>query len=112
MDELEKCNKIVGNIETRLSELNKNFNKSKSMVQGAKTRAYFPFKLGHPFAATLRVGVDGIQMTVDGKHVTSFAYREVISLTLVLIVFTLISELNLMLFWLATYSDFGAMASQ
>ena len=79
MDELEKCNKIVGNIETRLSELKKNFNKSKSMVQGAKTRAYFPFKLGHPFAATLRVGVDGIQMTVDGKHVTSFAYREVIS---------------------------------
>ncbi|KAL4015811.1 hypothetical protein IC575_023413 [Cucumis melo] len=76
VDELEKCNKIVGNIETRLSELNKNFNKSKSMVQGAKTRAYFPFKLGHPFAATLRVGVDGIQMTVDGKHVTSFAYRE------------------------------------
>lgn len=91
VDELEKCNKIVGNVETRLSE-NKIFNKSKSMVQGAKTRAYFPFKLGHPFAATLRVGVDGIQMTVDGKHVTSFAYREVISPILVLIVFTLIFE--------------------
>lgn len=92
VDELEKCNKIVGNVETRLSESNKNFNKSKSMVQGAKTRTYFPFKLGHPFAATLRVGVDGIQMTVDGKHVTSFAYREVISSILVLIVFTLISD--------------------
>ncbi|XP_023547355.1 beta-1,3-galactosyltransferase GALT1-like [Cucurbita pepo subsp. pepo] len=76
VDELEKCNKIVGNVETRLSELNKNFNKSKSTVQGAKAKPYFPFKLGHPFAATLRVGVDGIQTTVDGKHVTSFAYRE------------------------------------
>lgn len=76
VDELEKCNKIVGSVETRLSESNKNVNRSKSMVQGTKARAYFPFKLGHPFAATLRVGVDGIQMTVDGKHVTSFAYRE------------------------------------
>ena len=92
MDELEKCNKIVGNVETRLSGSNKNFNKSKSMVQGDKTRPYFPFKLGQPFAATLRVGVDGIQMTVDGKHVTSFAYREVLSLILIFVVFTLISE--------------------
>lgn len=48
--------------------------------EGSKTRTYFPFKQGYPFVATIRVGSEGIQMTVDGKHITSFAYREVISL--------------------------------
>lgn len=54
------------------------------MVQyGSKPKKYFPFKQGYPFVATLRVGSEGIQMTVDGKHITSFAYREVISLIFV-----------------------------
>lgn len=45
--------------------------------EGFKTRSYFPFKQGYPFVATFRVGSEGIQTTVDGKHTTSFAYREV-----------------------------------
>lgn len=53
------------------------------MQDGSKPRKYFPFKQGYPFVATLRVGSEGIQMTVDGKHLTSFAYREVISLILI-----------------------------
>lgn len=66
VDELDQCNKIVGNVSRR-----------SSLVQdGSKPRKYFPFKQGYPFVATLRVGSEGIQMTVDGKHLTSFAYRE------------------------------------
>lgn len=66
VDELDQCNKIVGNVSRR-----------SSLVQdGSKPRKHFPFKQGYPFVATLRVGSEGIQMTVDGKHLTSFAYRE------------------------------------
>lgn len=48
-----------------------------------KTRAsqYFPFKQGYLSVMTLRLGEEGIQMTVDGKHITSFAFREVINFT-------------------------------
>ena len=83
MDELDQCNKIVGNSDIQLVMNGKTPNAStgSSLVQdGLKPRTYFPFKQGYPFVATLRVGSEGIQMTVDGKHITSFAYREVISL--------------------------------
>ncbi|XP_050277151.1 beta-1,3-galactosyltransferase GALT1 [Quercus robur] len=60
VDELDQCNKMVG----------------KDDNQGSKARKYFPFKQSYPFVATLRVGSEGIQMTVDGKHITSFAFRE------------------------------------
>ena len=65
VDELDQCNKMVG----------------KDDNQGSKARKYFPFKQSYPFVATLRVGSEGIQMTVDGKHITSFAFREVIFLS-------------------------------
>lgn len=39
--------------------------------------ANFPFIEGNPFTATLWVGVEGFHMTVNGRHETSFAYREV-----------------------------------
>lgn len=44
---------------------------------------HFPFKQGFLAIATLRVGSEGIHMTVDGKHITSFAYRAVTFLTYV-----------------------------
>lgn len=53
-------------------------NKSSMVQDGAKSRKYFPFKQGYLSVATLRVGSEGIQMTVDGRHITSFAFREVI----------------------------------
>ncbi|CAL5199051.1 unnamed protein product [Lathyrus oleraceus] len=37
---------------------------------------YFPFSEGNPFTATLWVGSEGFHMTVNGRHETSFAYRE------------------------------------
>ena len=83
MDELDQCNKIVGNSDVQIVVNGKTSNASRgsSLVQdGSKPRKYFPFKQGYPFVATLRVGSEGIQMTVDGKHITSFAYREVIYL--------------------------------
>jgi len=63
VDELDQCNEKVGKV-----------------INGSKTRNYFPFKQGYLSVATLRVGSEGIQMTVDGKHITSFAFREVILL--------------------------------
>ncbi|KAK9136607.1 hypothetical protein Sjap_007201 [Stephania japonica] len=36
----------------------------------------FPFSEGNPFTATLWVGREGFHMTVNGRHETSFAYRE------------------------------------
>ncbi|XP_024022945.1 hydroxyproline O-galactosyltransferase GALT3 [Morus notabilis] len=38
--------------------------------------ASFPFVEGIPFTATLLAGVEGFHMTVNGRHETSFAYRE------------------------------------
>lgn len=80
MDELEQCNQMVGKENKRNPEVNKHFNSSKRALELMKTdspKTYFPFKQGYPSVATLRVGLEGIQMTVDGKHITSFAYRDV-----------------------------------
>lgn len=82
MDELDRCNDIVGRDHKRVFKASKHSNSSRKSSIGkdvSKTIRYFPFKQGNPFVATLRVGSEGIQMTVDGKHITSFAYREVIS---------------------------------
>lgn len=39
--------------------------------------ANFPFTEGSLFTATLWVGLEGFHMTVNGRHETSFAFREV-----------------------------------
>lgn len=78
MDDLDKCNPMVGKNGSR--SLATKYNASGSSLlttEGYKSRRYFPFKQGYLFVATLRVGEEGIQMTVDGKHITSFASREV-----------------------------------
>lgn len=76
MDELEQCNDMVGNVMATRHVIATN--KSSLAQDGSKSRKYFPFKQGYLSVATLRVGSEGIQMTVDGKHITSFAFREVI----------------------------------
>ncbi|KAK9276007.1 hypothetical protein L1049_005538 [Liquidambar formosana] len=79
VDELDQCSKIVGKADNSVFMASRHSNGSRqsSMLQdGSKTRKHFPFKQGYLFVATLRVGSEGIQMTVDGKHTTSFAYRE------------------------------------
>ncbi|KAI4335041.1 hypothetical protein L6164_013725 [Bauhinia variegata] len=44
--------------------------------ESAHRTANFPFSEGTPFTATLWVGVEGFHMTVNGRHETSFSYRE------------------------------------
>ena len=80
MDELDQCNAIVGKDDKRVLMANNHSNGSRRfplIQERSKTGKYFPFKQGYLFVATLRVGSEGIQMTVDGKHITSFAYHEV-----------------------------------
>ncbi|MBA0842826.1 hypothetical protein Goarm_002630 [Gossypium armourianum] len=74
VDELDQCIKLVSKDDNRtVSPHSHGSRKSSVGLQGVK---YFPFKHGSLFVATLRLGSEGIQMTVDGKHITSFAYRE------------------------------------
>ncbi|XP_020236732.1 beta-1,3-galactosyltransferase GALT1 isoform X2 [Cajanus cajan] len=77
VDDLEQCNKIVGkNISHSAGMHSHSSRQSSTAEEQSINRKYFPFKQGYPFVATLRVGSEGIQMTVDGKHITSFAFRE------------------------------------
>ncbi|KAL2484647.1 Beta-1 [Abeliophyllum distichum] len=78
VDELDQCNEIVGKDDNRTIKASRQSNGATkfSMLQDGKPRNYFPFKQNYLFVATLRVGSEGIQMTVDGKHITSFAFRE------------------------------------
>lgn len=81
MDELEQCNPMVGKDDNRSKNIRTRSNSSRltsTGQDGSVARKYFPFKQGYPSVSTLRVGSEGIQMTADGKHITSFAYREVI----------------------------------
>ncbi|GER41412.1 3-galactosyltransferase [Striga asiatica] len=68
VDELDQCNGFLGKETNQTVKPNQ--------LGNGKPRKYFPFKQNDLFVATLRVGSEGIQMTVDGKHITSFAFRE------------------------------------
>ncbi|KAK3128792.1 hypothetical protein QOZ80_6BG0466430 [Eleusine coracana subsp. coracana] len=79
VDDLEKCSNMVGKNQTQIlaSNMHSNVSAMPSVrKKKAEPRKYFPFKQGHLAIAILRVGAEGIHMTVDGKHVTSFAFRE------------------------------------
>ncbi|KAG7979297.1 hypothetical protein I3843_05G123800 [Carya illinoinensis] len=79
VDDLDQCNKMIGKDDNKLLMASRHSNTSRqssTVQEGSKTKKYFPFKQNYPFVATLRVGSEGIQMTVDGKHITSFAVRE------------------------------------
>ncbi|XP_051145851.1 beta-1,3-galactosyltransferase GALT1-like isoform X2 [Andrographis paniculata] len=88
VDEMEQCNELVGR------ENNQTIRSSKNST-AYDSRKYFPFKQNDLFVSTLRVGVEGIQMTVDGKHVTSFAFREALEPWLVSEV-TISGDINLL----------------
>ncbi|XP_010257549.1 PREDICTED: beta-1,3-galactosyltransferase GALT1-like [Nelumbo nucifera] len=78
VDELEQCNVMVGkNVSRRfITSKYSNISIRTSIEQRSRPRRYFPFKQGYMSVFTLRVGAEGIHMTIDGKHMTSFAYRE------------------------------------
>lgn len=62
-----QCNEMVGKNNSR---------KFTSTKPSTKSRQYFPFRIGYLSVMTLSVGEEGIHMSVDGKHTTSFAFRE------------------------------------
>lgn len=79
VDELIQCNQMVGKDDSKKLTAHGSSNTSIGPVTShnkTRGRKYFPLKQGFLSVMTLRVGEDGIHMTVDGKHITSFAYRE------------------------------------
>ncbi|KAK1265907.1 Beta-1,3-galactosyltransferase 15 [Acorus gramineus] len=79
VDELDKCSRVVGEDDKKRDPSSKQINGSRHSPppkDGPELRRYFPFKQGYLAVATLRVGSEGIHMTVDGKHITSFSLRE------------------------------------
>uniref|UniRef100_A0A7N0V7G5 Galectin domain-containing protein n=1 Tax=Kalanchoe fedtschenkoi TaxID=63787 RepID=A0A7N0V7G5_KALFE len=77
VDELDNCNQLIGEHRNRTNSRYLNGSSQPSAVQQKPNREkFFPFNQGRLFVATLRVGLDGIHTTVDGKHISSFAYRE------------------------------------
>ncbi|OEL15544.1 Beta-1,3-galactosyltransferase GALT1 [Dichanthelium oligosanthes] len=71
VDDLERCNARVGRED--MDTMNSKHHTAAK--KHGEPSTYFPFKQGCLAIATLRVGLEGIHMTVDGKHITSFAYR-------------------------------------
>ncbi|XWS44309.1 hypothetical protein CRYUN_Cryun15aG0034000 [Craigia yunnanensis] len=79
VDDLKQCSDKVGKVDSRRFATNESSVISlwPSMAENkTRSRQYFPFKLGYLSVMTFRVGEEGFQMTVDGKHITSFPYRE------------------------------------
>ncbi|XP_059670345.1 beta-1,3-galactosyltransferase GALT1-like [Cornus florida] len=77
VDDLNQCNQMVGRNDSKRFTSGGSSNIWSQMANNrSNPRQFFPFKQGYPSVMTLRVGEEGIQMTVDGKHITSFAYRE------------------------------------
>ncbi|XP_073009572.1 hydroxyproline O-galactosyltransferase GALT3 [Typha latifolia] len=79
VDGLVRCNEQLG--ESVVPEnLNGSRDDDQKIVKRSKRSARlsvsFPFMEGHPFTATLWAGVEGFHMSVNGRHETSFAYRE------------------------------------
>ncbi|KAG7624263.1 Galectin carbohydrate recognition domain [Arabidopsis thaliana x Arabidopsis arenosa] len=70
VDELPLCNKQTGRI---ISEKSSN---DDATMELSLSNANFPFLKGSPFTAALWFGLEGFHMTINGRHETSFAYRE------------------------------------
>ncbi|KZV21523.1 beta-1,3-galactosyltransferase 15-like [Dorcoceras hygrometricum] len=78
VDELDRCYKLGGDDYNQTINTNqsKNGSTNSSVVYDGRPRKHSPFKQNDLFAATLRIGSEGIHMMVDGNHITSFAFHE------------------------------------
>ncbi|CAH2054821.1 unnamed protein product [Thlaspi arvense] len=70
VDELPLCNQHTGRIALEESP------NDDATMESSLGNINFPFVKGNPFTATLWFGLQGFHMTVNGRHETSFAYRE------------------------------------
>lgn len=79
VDGLAKCNEQVrSTVEEHINASHLSGGQPSNISgEHAHVSANFPFLEGSPFTATLWAGVEGFHMTVNGRHETSFAYREV-----------------------------------
>ncbi|CAH9114935.1 unnamed protein product [Cuscuta epithymum] len=79
VDGLAMCNaKIIRSNLQHISNAShlESLNQADGSNGTAHARPDFPFVQGYPFTATLWAGLEGFHMTVNGRHETSFSYRE------------------------------------
>ncbi|XP_019245264.1 PREDICTED: hydroxyproline O-galactosyltransferase GALT3 isoform X2 [Nicotiana attenuata] len=79
VDGLVKCNAKIfrNNVEEIANATSPSSPKSADVSNSsAYGTSNYPFLEGNPFTATLWAGIEGFHMTVNGRHETSFAYRE------------------------------------
>ncbi|KAK8921787.1 Beta-1,3-galactosyltransferase 15 [Platanthera zijinensis] len=79
VDDLGRCSDVA--VGDDMPNFISNFSSDASALhpskkEVARLRRYFPFMQGYLAVSTLRVGAEGIHMSVNGKHITSFAFRE------------------------------------
>lgn len=72
VDGLRICNTDVGQNITRESG-----RRPWKGLNQRSTNVWFPFVEGFPFVATISAGWDGYHVSVNGKHITAFKYRQV-----------------------------------
>lgn len=79
VDGLAICNEqIVRSIKKEsLNASHSGGNVANSSKGSSHSSANFPFAEGNLFTATLWAGAEGFHMTINGRHETSFSYREV-----------------------------------
>lgn len=79
VDGLTQCNlqAIRDTTEANLNASQSSSNKFTNVSNVVARVSDFPFAEGVPFTASLWAGIEGFHMTVNGRHETSFAYREV-----------------------------------
>jgi hypothetical protein len=86
VDGLVKCNEQVirSHVEENTNSNSSHNQQSSNVSDGnAHVRSNFPFSEGSLFTSTLWSGIDGFHMTVNGRHQTSFSYREKLDASLV-----------------------------
>jgi hypothetical protein len=81
VDNLESCSAKVGENIILSQESGKSTTTASNSISGGgdKSKLWFPFAEGIPFAATLWLGAEGFHMTVNGRHISSFQYRQVLT---------------------------------
>jgi len=78
VDNLESCSSKVGENVILSQESGESTTTASNSISGGrdKSKLWFPFAEGIPFAATLWMGAEGFHMTVNGRHISSFQYRQ------------------------------------
>ncbi|XP_042381444.1 hydroxyproline O-galactosyltransferase GALT3-like [Zingiber officinale] len=79
VDGLVRCNEQLAESmisKTSNGSLSNNSKPHEPSKRSSQLSSGFPFIEGLPFTATLWAGMEGLHMTVNGRHETSFAYRE------------------------------------